>query len=135
MLGLAVFLVEWQVGSLNFVDEDEAAYAKTAQEMVTSGNWIYPRCNYNDFTGCGSPGSAGKRPHRHPYKHRKGDALNNCIPQARPLLFPYTGRYILPVFPPLAVLTAGFFEEKEGSRLPQFLFSAILAPFIIGAVI
>ena len=49
MLGIAVFLFVWQVGSLNFVDEDEATYAKTAQEMVTSGDWIYPRCNYTDF--------------------------------------------------------------------------------------
>ncbi len=46
---LSVFLFTWKLGSLNFIDEDEATYAKVAQEMVTSGDWIYPRCNYSSF--------------------------------------------------------------------------------------
>lgn len=46
---VCAFLFTWKLGSLTFVDEDEATYAKVAQEMVTSKDWIYPTCNYSPF--------------------------------------------------------------------------------------
>jgi len=35
----------WKLGSLTFVDEDEAMYAQVAQEMLNRGDWVYPHLN------------------------------------------------------------------------------------------
>ena len=46
---ISTFLFIYNVGNLTFVDEDEAAYAKVAQEMLERNDWIYPFCNYTPF--------------------------------------------------------------------------------------